>query len=40
MLDKSRRLKKKNELDIDCVLERTSGMLAEVEVSYDPTGQV
>ena len=28
----------KKELDIDCVLERTRGMLAEV--TFDPTGQV
>ena len=29
---------RKTELDIDCVLERTRGMLAEV--TFDPTGQV
>ena len=28
----------KEQLDIDCVLERTRGMLAEV--TFDPTGQV
>ena len=32
------RMTEKKELDIDCVLERTRGMLAEV--TFDPTGQV
>ena len=31
-------IKNKYKLDIDCVLERTRGMLAEV--TFDPTGQV
>ena len=30
--------RRRKKLDIDCVLERTRGMLAEV--TFDPTGQV